>query len=345
MRLNELINEGLSRVLYHSTTDAALNSILHDNRFRLSQTESEVSGSKNNKAGTYRYYMSFSRSRSNEYIRVAQMTVILTIDGAKLSQRYVGEPIDFFHHDAGATTKFDEMEDRLLSNRQFITNAGQYIRRIEILLPSVYFGPNYTVGSSRFKSYYMYKTENANKMGIDIRYYIGRDDFLNGNLRKSYDYDGIVSILDNKQATVLSENIGFDNWVVPAEATLKREYHVEVVLKGRQNLFTSLDDFLEKVKHASVMSVTDSEDRKISNRSRTKNKEDLIDLVSSYRSWPEFRNEKTVDAIYDGFKNNSPMELPIVVEFGNRRFVLTGNTRMDIAFHLGIEPKVLLVKI
>jgi hypothetical protein len=39
------------------------------------------------------------------------------------------------------------------------------------------------------------------------------------------------------------------------------------------------------------------------------------------------------------------MDLPIVIEdeSGYRR-VFSGNTRMDIAFHLGINPKVLIIK-
>jgi len=39
------------------------------------------------------------------------------------------------------------------------------------------------------------------------------------------------------------------------------------------------------------------------------------------------------------------MDLPIVIEFadGSKR-ILAGNTRMDVAFQLGINPKVLLVQ-
>jgi hypothetical protein len=39
------------------------------------------------------------------------------------------------------------------------------------------------------------------------------------------------------------------------------------------------------------------------------------------------------------------MDLPIVIEFSNgSKRIFSGNTRMDIAFQLGINPKVLLVK-
>jgi hypothetical protein len=39
------------------------------------------------------------------------------------------------------------------------------------------------------------------------------------------------------------------------------------------------------------------------------------------------------------------MDMPIVIEFSNgRQRVFAGNTRMDIAFQLGINPEVLIVK-
>jgi two-component system CheB/CheR fusion protein len=57
------------------------------------------------------------------------------------------------------------------------------------------------------------------------------------------------------------------------------------------------------------------------------------------------RNKKTLKSIYDGFKTNQPMDLPIIIESeGGYKRVFSGNTRMDIAFQLGINPKVLLIK-
>lgn len=60
---------------------------------------------------------------------------------------------------------------------------------------------------------------------------------------------------------------------------------------------------------------------------------------------PDETTLKRVEAIYNGYKNNSEMELPIVIEFNSgRRIIFSGNTRLDIAFQLGIVPKVLLIK-
>lgn len=138
--------------------------------------------------------------------------------------------------------------------------------------------------------------------------------------------------------------VNFDNWRYPSLKELKLEYMVEYKLKGN-NFFESEDDFLEAVSKGRIETITKEEDREISYRSHTDAKDSLLSLIRGYRSYPEFRNEDTVEAIYDGFKENKPMTTPIVIEFKNgRRRVFCGNTRMDIAFQLGINPKVLVVQ-
>lgn len=149
----------------------------------------------------------------------------------------------------------------------------------------------------------------------------------------------------------------FDNWKVPSEDKLKHEFQREHESKGN-DFFDDEEDFLNAVKEApgfvkfdhrpssEATIITDEQDELIDYRSRTQNKEDLLDLISTYRSWKQgFRTKDTFNAIYDGFMNNLPMEMPIVIKFSDGKCrVFSGNTRMDAAFHLGINPKVLLVK-
>ncbi len=144
---------------------------------------------------------------------------------------------------------------------------------------------------------------------------------------------------------MINDKNGFSNWKMPSTDKLKLEYKIEDVMKGN-HFFDSEDNFLSAVQQAEIITVSSSEDANIGYRSGTGSKEELLSLIRGYRSYPEFRNEKTIEAIYDGFKNNSPMDYPIVVQFkSGKRRVFSGNTRMDIAFQLGIDPKVLLVKI
>lgn len=135
----------------------------------------------------------------------------------------------------------------------------------------------------------------------------------------------------------------FTNWVRPTVEELKREFLVEQVKKG-QEFWDDEKSFLEKAKIGEEKVITKSEDKYIDYRSHTKNKEQLLRLIKSYRSYPKYRNEKTIEAIYNGFKQNNEMTMPIILRDldGNLR-IFAGNTRMDVAFHLGINPKVLIV--
>jgi hypothetical protein len=136
----------------------------------------------------------------------------------------------------------------------------------------------------------------------------------------------------------------YDAWVVPSDDVLKREFHVEQTLK-RNRFWDDEEDFMEAIKNAKIEEITPSKNTGISYRSNTRSFDDLHSLISSYRSYPEFRNEDTLKNLYNRIKENKSLDLPIVIEFSNgRRRVFSGNTRMDVAFQLGVNPKVLIVK-
>jgi len=138
--------------------------------------------------------------------------------------------------------------------------------------------------------------------------------------------------------------LNFSNWKTPSLSQLKQEFKIEQEMKGNE-FWEDEADFLNAVKNGKIVTITPSEDQDIDYRSGTTSYEELLDLIQGYRSYPEFRNEKTLKSIYDGFKTNQPMDYPIVIEDENEyRRIFSGNTRMDIAFQLGIDPKVLLIK-
>ena len=147
-----------------------------------------------------------------------------------------------------------------------------------------------------------------------------------------------------KLINLLKEITGFSNWRMPSLSKLKQEFKIEQEMKGNE-FWEDEEDFLNAIENGNIVTITPSEDQDIDYRSGTESYDELLDLIKSYRSYPEFRNEETLKAIYDGFKNNQSMDYPIVIEDkdGYRR-VFSGNTRMDIAFQLGINPKVLLIK-
>lgn len=149
----------------------------------------------------------------------------------------------------------------------------------------------------------------------------------------------MIKLLD-----LLKESVQYTNWVKPSIDSLKKEFKIEHELKGH-DFFDSEEEFLEAAGKAQVVTITSSEDARIAYRSRTASKKELLNLIKGYRSYPKYRNEKTLENMYNRFQENEPMDMPIVIEFesGQRR-IFGGNTRMDIAFQLGIDPKVLLVK-
>ena len=133
-------------------------------------------------------------------------------------------------------------------------------------------------------------------------------------------------------------------WIKPTEENLKHEFKVEIQLKGN-DFFDSYDQFKVQADKAAVVELTRDIDRKISYRSRTSSKQQLINLIRSYRSYPEFRNEQTIENLYDRIGAGETMTMPIVLKFkdGSMR-VLGGNTRLDVAFQLGVNPKVLMIE-
>lgn len=150
---------------------------------------------------------------------------------------------------------------------------------------------------------------------------------------------------------IIMENASFSNWVMPKNDVLAREYKVEYELKGLGrmygNPFPTADDFIMAANMAPRVVISRSLDKQVSYRSGvSSSKEQLISLLKTYQSWPQFRNEKTVDALYDGFANNKPMEMPIILKQGGRMRIFSGNTRIDVAFQLGLPSyKAIVIEI
>lgn len=137
----------------------------------------------------------------------------------------------------------------------------------------------------------------------------------------------------------------YDAWQYPSIEQLRTEYMVEHEKKGR-NIWSTEEEFIEAVRYSPAVTVTRSMDSRIGNRSRTTSRRELLDLIKGYASYPKYRNAGTLKALYDRFSKNLPMDMPIVLDYGRGKYaVFSGNTRMDIAFQLGIQPKAIMVKV
>ena len=136
-------------------------------------------------------------------------------------------------------------------------------------------------------------------------------------------------------------------WVVPKLSVLKREWAIEMVMKGQEHLFPGgVKQFLAAVRKGKKINLSKSMDSQIDYRSHTRSKKELISLLKTYRSWPEFRNEASVNKIYDAMKNGGTMEMPLILKFpGGGMRILSGNTRLDIAYQSKVIPKVVMVEV
>jgi hypothetical protein len=142
----------------------------------------------------------------------------------------------------------------------------------------------------------------------------------------------------------------FTNWISPSDEDIALEYKIEYEIKPLKKMtndaFPTLADFKTAVKNAKAVKLTPSLDSKVQYRSRTSSKEQIINLIKGYASYPQFRNEKTIESIFQGFRDNKPMKMPFVLKMPNGSLrIMSGNTRIDIAIMLGLVPKVLVIEV
>jgi hypothetical protein len=158
------------------------------------------------------------------------------------------------------------------------------------------------------------------------------------------------SLIEEVVQKLDEEAKAFNNWVRPKDKDLELEYKIEYEIKPLKtmtnNAFPTADSFKKAAKAAKVIKLTSSVDSKIAYRSRTRTKEQILNLIRGYASYPQFRNEKTIDAIYKAFEDNNPMTMPIVLKMpdGSMR-IMGGNTRADIAIQMGIVPEAILIEV
>jgi len=110
MKIEEILKEGISSVVYHFTGIEAARSILMNDEFKLSAVrdgEYEGSFQKGRK-----YFLSTARTRRGSYGVVERLPVYFELDGRKLSSRHGGISVDYWRGEGGR----DEQEDRILSD-------------------------------------------------------------------------------------------------------------------------------------------------------------------------------------------------------------------------------------
>jgi bisphosphoglycerate-dependent phosphoglycerate mutase len=85
----------------------------------------------------------------------------------------------------------------------------------------------------------------------------------------------------------------YSAWTMPDRKMLAQEYRVEHEKKGRRD-FATEEEFVDAVTNADIVEVDMRMYRKIGNRSGTNDFVSLNRLISTYASYPKYRNEDTL---------------------------------------------------
>jgi len=138
-----------------------------------------------------------------------------------------------------------------------------------------------------------------------------------------------------------NNQISYDGWRMLTDTEISNEYEWEYskVDDWTNNAFPTLNNFEKAVRKGKVIALSPEMDRNVSYRSRCSSIEELKNLTSSYR-FP-----RDVDRIINGIKQGDEIPYPIILEKNGNFRVMSGNTRLDVAFLLKVVPKVLIVSV
>ena len=104
-------------------------------------------------------------------------------------------------------------------------------------------------------------------------------------------------------------------------------------------LFTSNGMFRHYVDNGEVMEIDRSFIPKVHGMSSVSTIAALKSLVSTYSKKPD------VDTIVTGFKDGLRMPMPIILRGKKGYWILSGNTRCNVAFALGYTAKVIVINL
>ena len=138
-------------------------------------------------------------------------------------------------------------------------------------------------------------------------------------------------------------------WIPPRPEDLKKEYEIEYknhILHEYGDVFPSFKSFIAAARKGKVVNITRQLDRNISNRSGTRDMEELLDLIRTYRSYPKYRNQRTLADLDKKIQGKGEMSMPILLEFPSGELrIMGGNTRMDIGFWYAASVPAFVIRV
>lgn len=147
----------------------------------------------------------------------------------------------------------------------------------------------------------------------------------------------------------VEESVYYNNWRLPNKKELDLEFYIKQQKtryieyfrnEYNANIFDSEENWHKAINQGVVKQLNLNEDYTIERRTFSSSMENLKNLVSTY-AYP-----RDPDRIANGYKNDDVIPMPIILESQNgRKVIIAGNTRLDVARIMNIEPdpKVLVI--
>jgi hypothetical protein len=172
MKIQDILFEGISPIVYHHTNLKNLQSILANNRIELSPggftKDVEVEKGKGG------YFLSTARTRTGSFHVNKSTGALIKLDGRKLSNNLSGKAIDYYTQ---SMRKYNpqgfEQEDRIFSHKPTIENFSNYILRIDILVPDT--------DDKQYKQLAYNAYSFGKKNNIDVNLYADKKNFIAGS--------------------------------------------------------------------------------------------------------------------------------------------------------------------
>ncbi len=129
MKLESILQEIISDIVWHATSIDSAILIIEKNYFLLSQVDVDWEYTSDSK-GKY-YFLSTARQPHGGYVE--GLVCRFELDGRKLSQNYHGKAFNYFRNQFNGNKDEPEFEDRIFSKDHKILNARKYIKSLEYL--------------------------------------------------------------------------------------------------------------------------------------------------------------------------------------------------------------------
>lgn len=186
MLVHELLQEGLSDVLYHVTSLNGAYNILTSGVFKMSiatDIKSEIQLQEKDKT----FYLSTGRTKINDYSRqMGVNSAVFVLDGRRIGQRYSGKAVNYWR-DTPYSFRYSETEDRIFSNKN--TMPVSYATEVH-----VYSTENYVTNYKRqLRDMYIL----AHKNGIKFYFYTDEKNWLLQNKDKAVKLTQFKDLLKN----------------------------------------------------------------------------------------------------------------------------------------------------